>query len=103
MRQLLSSFDVAHCHEDNLSLHTDVWLTRMVAENHAAFSFLFLQGANKQIFRDWDLCGAKPFRHRAQCLTVEDVAALYADDFAFGNWLGGKETFPVNRTFSGDN
>jgi hypothetical protein len=50
--EFLSRSDVAHRHEDNLALHPDVRVARVVAEDHAAVPFGFGEGTDEQALGD---------------------------------------------------
>lgn len=96
MRQFFAGLNVAHRHEDDLPLHADIRIARVIAENHAALTLCFRQWANEKIIANLDFCRAERFLNFTQGFAVENVPAFDANDLAFGNRLFGKKASAVN-------
>jgi hypothetical protein len=78
MGELLARLDVAHRHEDDLALHADVRVARVVAEDHAAFPLIRGEGSDEKAFSDGDLRRTEGRFDFAQGGGVKDVAPLIA-------------------------
>src|SRR5207253_1397982 len=61
--QLFTGLNVSQGHKDNLPLNADVRLARVIAEDHAAFSFLFAERPYEEIFSDLNLGRTKRLGH----------------------------------------
>src|SRR6266850_1924597 len=54
VRQLLSGLDVSHGEKHDLTLYADVWIARVIAEDHAPIPLLGIERTNEQVFCDLD-------------------------------------------------
>jgi hypothetical protein len=80
MSELLPGQDVPQRDKHNLPLNRNIWFTRVIAENHATFSFFWMHRADKEIVRDLDFRGAQDRRDLVQGCAGEDVPTLDAYD-----------------------
>ncbi len=100
MRQLFSWLNVSHSHEHNLSLDSDIGVTRMIAKDHPALSLVFSKWANKEPVGHKDFCRSERRRDALTREAVKNVAALDRHNLIFGNWGYGKQPSSMDRTFS---
>ena len=53
MRQFFIRLNVSHGDEHDLSLHTDIGVARVIAEDHPPFSLVLAHRADEEAIRDW--------------------------------------------------
>jgi hypothetical protein len=83
VRQFLSRSDISHRHERELTAHAEVWFTRMIAEDHRAFPFIFRNRADEQVVFDLDLRGSDERLQLNEGCARDNVAAFHRDYIIF--------------------
>ncbi len=94
--QLFAAGNVSQGNKNDLPLHTNVWLTRVIAEDHAALSFLFIERTDKQILVYLDFRRPEPPSNLLKRFAVEDIAALDANNLAAFDRLDCEQTPALN-------
>jgi hypothetical protein len=89
MCKFLAGLNVAHCNKHNLPLDTNVGITGMIAEDHAALSLLLCEWPDEEPIGDSGLSRTQVLRYILQCLGIENVATLDCDDLSLGDELAG--------------
>src|SRR4029450_13887817 len=100
--ELLARLDVAHSYEANLSLNPDVWVARVVAEDHAAFPFGRGEGSDEKALSNGDMCRTEGLFDVAQGGCVKDVATLDRQNPTPGDGLTREKATTMNLTLFDD-
>jgi hypothetical protein len=100
MRQLFPGLNVSHRHEHNLSLDSNIGVTRVIAKDHPTLSLVFRPWANKEPIGHEDFCRSERRCDALPREAVKNIAALDRHNLIFSNWGYGKEAPAMNRTFS---
>jgi len=100
MRQLFPGLNISHGHEDDLPLHADIGVARVIAEDHSALPLVFGEGTNKEAIGYEYFRWSEGSRNTVARGTVKDVAALDRYNFIFCDWRDCEQPSSMDGTFS---